>query len=139
MAAAVIDLYSDGGSRNNPGPAAAAYLLYDAQGRLLEKRGAFLGVATNNAAEYHALRLGLVAAQKFKPQKVICHLDSELVVRQLNGLYKIKDGALRELALAVQASVTSFAVVEYRYVPRERNAAADRLVNRVLDSRTSIS
>lgn len=134
MTAPVLNLYSDGGSRNNPGPAAAAYLLCDAQGKLLERRGVFLGQATNNAAEYHALRLGLSAARKFKPQKVVCHLDSELVVRQLNGLYKVKDGALRELVLSIQVLVASLAAVEYRYVPRERNAAADRLVNQILDS-----
>lgn len=128
-----LNLYSDGGSRHNPGPAAGAYVLYNDSGKILEKRGVFLGVATNNAAEYYALELGLAAAKRFHPQKVVCHLDSELAVRQLNGIYRIKDSRIRERVSAVRALADGFAVVEYRHVPRERNREADKLVNRALD------
>lgn len=129
----LINLYSDGGSRGNPGPAAAAYLLYDREGNLLEREGVFLRITTNNVAEYQALKLGLTAAGRHLPQKIICHLDSELVVRQLNGIYRIKESSLRALAVSVHALAGKIDSVEYRYVPREQNRDADRLVNDVLD------
>ena len=89
-----IKIYTDGGSRGNPGPAATGYVI-STDGQILEEGGRYLGETTNNQAEYQAVIQALVAAKKFKPSEIECHLDSELVVKQLNGQYKMKNKALR--------------------------------------------
>lgn len=132
---AALNLFSDGGARHNPGPAAAGYILRDETGNVLEKKGEYLGPATNNEAEYRALISGLTAAKRFAPATVTCFLDSELVVRQLKGEYRIKEAHLQKLAAAVRALESSFSGVRYQHIAREKNVEADRLVNLTLDQR----
>jgi ribonuclease HI len=126
-------LFADGGSRGNPGPAASGAVLLDSSGELIEEVGAYLGVATNNFAEWTALLLGLEAAAKRGIRRLRVRLDSELVVRQLLGEYRVKHAGLQPLHRRAQQLLRSFAEVDVRHVPRKQNALADRLVNRVLD------
>lgn len=126
-------LFADGGSRGNPGPAASAAVLLDPHGELVEEVGAFLGVATNNVAEWTALVLGLEAAAKRGIRRLAVRMDSELVVKQLHGQYRVKHVGLQPLYRRAQHLLRGFAEVEIRHVPRKENAIADRLVNRLLD------
>jgi len=124
----------DGGARGNPGPAAIGAVVQDAEGEVLEERGERIGKATNNVAEYRALLLGIERARELGATELELVGDSELIVRQVKGEYKVKDATLRELHGEVQRALRPFASWSVRHVRRERNAAADRLVNQVLDS-----
>ena len=126
-------LFADGGSRGNPGPAASAAVLIDPEGELLEEVGAYLGTATNNVAEWTALLLGLEAAQKRGIRRLRVRLDSELVVKQLRGEYRVKHAALQPLHRRAMQLLRGFEEIEIGHVPREENKLADGLVNRVLD------
>jgi ribonuclease HI len=126
-------LFADGGSRGNPGPAASAAVLLDPGGELIEEIGAYLGVATNNVAEWTALVLGLEAAAKRGIRRLGVRMDSELVVKQLGGEYRVKHAGLQPLYARARRLLRDFAEVEIRHVPRKQNALADALVNRVLD------
>lgn len=130
-------LYSDGGSRNNPGPAAAGWLVKNKEGELLKKGGRFLGQATNNEAEYQALIEGLKEALNLEPQSLTCFLDSSLVVNQLNGTFKIKEARLKELVFKVKSLEKNFEEVYYQYIPREQNKEADEIVNQILNRNES--
>ena len=132
-------LYTDGGARNNPGPAATGFVLKNGLGEILKKGGTFLGVATNNEAEYRALIEGLQAAKKFNPQHLDCFLDSSLVVNQLNGTFKIKEARLRKLVFEAKALEKEFQSIRYQHVPREENKEADAIVNQILDEKTDHS
>lgn len=129
----VLILRSDGGARGNPGPAGAGYVLEDNSGNEVEQGSEFLGKATNNEAEYRALILGMATASKHSPKVLRCFLDSQLVVNQLNGLFRIKKARLAELAVEVRGLERGFNKVEYHYVPRHENKRADRLVNQAID------
>jgi ribonuclease HI len=129
-------LFADGGSRGNPGPAASGAVLVDGNGDLVEEVGAYLGVATNNVAEWNALLLGLEAAAKRGIRRLAVRLDSELVVRQLRGEYRVKHADLQPLHRRAVALLRRFEHVDVRHVPRKQNAVADKLVNRVLDAQT---
>jgi len=133
----VLHLYTDGGSRNNPGPAGIGVVLKGTSGNVLEKCGKYLGIKTNNEVEYLALLEGLKIAKKYNPECLICFMDSRLVVNQLNGIFKIKNGRMRELVLQVKQIEPKFQKVEYRYIPREKNEEADFLVNQALDKKLS--
>ena len=126
-------LFADGGSRGNPGPAASGAVLYDADGAVLAEVGAFLGTATNNVAEWTALAIGLERARELCVTDVTIRLDSELVVRQVTGVYRVKHADLVPLAARVKALLRGFATFEIGHVPRKENVAADAVVNRVLD------
>jgi ribonuclease HI len=126
-------LFADGGSRGNPGPAASGAVLLDAAGDVVEEVGAYLGVATNNVAEWTALVLGLEAASKRGIRRLAVRLDSELVVKQLRGEYRVKKAELQPLHRRALAFLRRFEHVDVRHVPRKENALADDLVNRVLD------
>lgn len=130
-------LYTDGGSRNNPGPAATGFVLRSEEGEILKKGGRFLGVATNNEAEYQALLGGLEIAKEFSPDHLDCFLDSSLVVNQLNGVFKIKEAHLRELVFEVKTIEQEFKSVQYQHIPREENNEADAIVNKILDEKAS--
>jgi ribonuclease HI len=123
----------DGGSRGNPGPAAVAAVVQDDSGGVLEERAERIGSATNNVAEYRALLLGIERAAALGGDRLELVGDSELVVRQLKGEYKVKDAALRELHAEARRALRGFDGWSIRHVPRERNAEADRLVNEALD------
>jgi len=123
----------DGGARGNPGPAAIAAVVYGGDGEMLEERSAAIGVATNNVAEYRALLLGIERAAALGAAEIELLGDSELVVRQVNGEYKVKDANLRELHRQVREALGGFEAWSFRHVRREENAEADRLVNEELD------
>ncbi len=126
-------IYTDGGARGNPGPAAIGLVIYAASGKEVERYGKYIGTTTNNQAEYRALLVALELVQKFAPDKVVCHLDSELVVRQLQGKYKIKESGLVSLASDVFRLTNKLKQIEFVHVPREKNKLADQLVNEALD------
>ena len=129
-----LHLFTDGGSRGNPGEAAVAYILEDpVKGEVLEERGMTIGIETNNVAEYRALIEGLKAAHRFQPNRIICHLDSELVVRQLNGEYQVKMLTLKPYFDEVRALASDFGDVVFTHIPRGDNHRADALVNKALD------
>jgi len=127
-------LSTDGGSRGNPGPAAYAYVLETDDGTVLDARGEPIGVATNNVAEYRALVEGLRAAVRAGVDELEVVSDSELLVKQMRGEYKVKNAALRELSLEAARIAREIGTVRYRAVRRELNKLADRLVNEALDS-----
>ncbi len=129
----VWTLRCDGGSRGNPGPGAIGYLLCDATGREVEARGEFLGVCTNNVAEYRSLLAGLAAAARHGVRTLVVHMDSELVVRQMLGQYKVKNEGLKPLHAEARKAVTQVGVVRFESVPRDDNGRADGLVNEALD------
>jgi len=126
-------LFADGGSRGNPGPAASAAVLLDRDGELVEEIGAYLGIATNNVAEWTALLLGLEAAAKRGIRRLQIRLDSELVVKQLQGEYRVKHDGLKPLYRRARELLRAFSEVDVAHVPRARNKLADGLVNRLLD------
>ncbi len=123
----------DGGARGNPGPAAIAAVVTDPAGRPLESIGRMIGRATNNVAEYRALLLGIERARELGASEVELVGDSELVVKQVKGEYRVKDAGLRPLHAEVRAALEGFERWSIRHVRREHNAAADRLVNETLD------
>ncbi len=128
-----VILYSDGGSRGNPGHAAIGFVIYDAGGKELVQFEHYLGITTNNQAEYKALIAALEQAAKLSADEVVCHLDSELVVRQLQGRYKIREEGLKPLAAEALRLTSKFRRVEFVHIPREKNKLADQLVNKALD------
>ena len=130
-------LYTDGGARGNPGPAAAAYVLEAENGTVLDARGEAIGVATNNVAEYRALVAGLERALEAGVDELEVISDSELVVKQMRGEYKVKNRALQELSLEAARLARTIGQVRYRAVRREQNELADRLVNEALDATAS--
>jgi ribonuclease HI len=125
--------YTDGGSRNNPGPAACGIVISDEKGSLVYTGSKFLGTATNNEAEYGALIEALTQAQELGGSEILCHLDSELVVKQLNRQYKVKDEKMKALFARVNALCAHFDKVQFIHVRREQNKLADKLVNEELD------
>jgi ribonuclease HI len=123
----------DGGARGNPGPAAIAAVVSTPDGAVLESRGEAIGVATNNVAEYRALLLGIDRARELGASELELVGDSELVVRQVRGEYKVKDAGLKPLHAQVLQALEGFDDWSIRHVRREHNADADRLVNEALD------
>ncbi len=127
-------LWTDGGARGNPGPAAFAYVLEAEDGTVLAAHGEAIGVATNNVAEYRALVAGLEKASETGVSELDVISDSELMVKQMRGEYRVKNEALRELSLAAARLAREVGAVRYTAVRREHNALADRLVNEALDA-----
>jgi ribonuclease HI len=127
-------LSTDGGARGNPGPAAFGYVLETEDGTVLAAHGETIGVATNNVAEYRALVAGLQKALDLAVDEVDVVSDSELLVRQMTGQYKVKNEALRKLSLEAASLARRLRRVTYRSVRREHNELADRLVNEALDA-----
>jgi ribonuclease HI len=127
-------LWTDGGARGNPGPAAYGYVLELPDGHILDARGEAIGVATNNVAEYRALLAGLEKAVELGVDELEVVSDSELLVRQMRGEYKVKSPALRELWGQANELASRLPSVAYRAVRREHNELADMLVNEALDA-----
>lgn len=129
----MLNIFCDGGSRGNPGPAASAFVAKDLSGTIIYQQGFYLGQTTNNQAEYQAV----VEALKWLPDssEVNFYLDSELVVKQINGFYKVKDQNLKIKYLEVKKLLTerNLKVEKFNYIPREQNKSADLLVNKILD------
>ncbi len=127
-------LYTDGGARGNPGPAAYAYVLEAEDGTMLASHGETIGIATNNVAEYSGLIEGLRKALELHVPEVEVLSDSELMVKQMRGEYRVKNEALRGLSLEAAALARRVGRVEYTHVRRAHNDLADRLVNEALDA-----
>lgn len=127
-----MKLFSDGGSRSNPGPSALGFVLFDDKDELLLERGEYLGKRTNNEAEYLGLLAGLHAALAYQPSSLECYLDSDLVVKQLNGYYKVKNERMRKLFEEVKKMEKEFNHVSYCHIPREKNRRADKILNEIL-------
>jgi len=127
-------LSTDGGARGNPGPAAFGYVLETEDGTVLDARGEAIGVATNNVAEYRALIAGLEAALARGVTELEVVSDSELLVKQMRGEYRVKNEALRRLSLQAAELARRIGRVAYTAVRREHNELADRLVNEALDA-----
>jgi probable phosphoglycerate mutase len=127
-------LFTDGGARGNPGPAAFAYVLEAEDRTVLDARGEAIGVATNNVAEYRALVEGLARAVELGVTELEVVSDSELVVKQMTGEYRVKNSALQELSLEAARLARRLDRVSYTAVRREENELADRLVNEALDA-----
>jgi len=127
-------LFTDGGARGNPGPAAYGYVLEALDGTVLDARGEAIGTATNNVAEYSGLVAGLARALELGVGELEVVSDSELMVRQMTGVYRVKNEALRHLNLEATALARKIGKVTYRAVRREHNKLADSLVNDALDA-----
>lgn len=132
-------LYSDGGARGNPGPAGCGFVIKDEKGKNLHEGSKYIGETTNNQAEYQALILALEKLKQMDKEidSVECYLDSELIVKQLNKEYKVKNAELRPLFDKV--AVLCFELggrVKFSHVRREKNKEADRLANQAMDSAT---
>jgi len=123
----------DGGARGNPGPAAAACVVATLEGEVLLERAELLGVATNNVAEYRALLLGVRCASELGARELEVIGDSELIAKQVQGIYKVKHEAMKPLHREALAALAEFDSWSIKTVPRARNAAADALVNAALD------
>jgi probable phosphoglycerate mutase len=127
-------LFTDGGARGNPGPAAYGFVLEAEDGTVLAAEGQAIGVATNNVAEYSGLVAGLRKAIELHVPDVEVVSDSELMVKQMRGEYRVKNDALRGLFLEAGTLARELASIEYRHVKRAHNELADRLVNEALDA-----
>jgi ribonuclease HI len=133
----VVVVYSDGGARGNPGPAAIGAVVLDPSTEppaTLASISRRIGVTTNNVAEYEALIAGLEAAQPFRARTVRVRADSQLLIRQLEGRYKVKHAGLRPLHARARALLADYDHVDLMHVPREENTVADALVNAALDA-----
>ncbi len=138
----ILNIYTDGGARGNPGPAAIGVVIKDVLGYKIKEIGKRIGEATNNTAEYRAVvealqyvggQLSVVSKQKI--EKIQFYLDSNLVVNQLNGLFKVKNGEIRNFIIRIRQLESEVGGnVSYTYIPREKNWEADRIVNDVLNS-----
>ncbi len=128
-------IYTDGGSRGNPGDAAIGFAIYDAERKLLIEKSKNIGIATNNVAEYKAIILALEEAVKYSRNKISCFSDSQLVIKQINGLFKIKKKHLKKLFLEVKNKEKMYKSIKYSNLPRSHSkiAQVDKLVNKELD------
>jgi ribonuclease HI len=124
-------IFSDGAAKGNPGPSGAGWLIRDPQGQIREN-GRFLGAGTNNEAEYQALTAALEEALSLGAKAVKVHLDSELLVRQINGQYRVKNDRLRKYYHQAQDLLSRFHEYAIIHIPREQNREADRLANEAI-------
>jgi ribonuclease HI/pterin-4a-carbinolamine dehydratase len=134
-----IKLYADGGSRGNPGPSASGYVLLDENDKILVDKGVYLGITTNNQAEYTALKLGLEDAKKRQINTVDVYMDSLLVINQMRGIFKVRNRDLWPIHAAITDLSKEFKHVSFTHVPRELNKLADAAVNRALDEALGIT
>ncbi len=130
-----VTTYTDGGARGNPGPAALGVVIKDSSGKLLAGYGKYLGEQTNNYAEYSALISALEKAKELGATEVDCVLDSELVTKQMNRQYKVKEPTLQKLFIQAFNLTSQFKKVAFRHVLRANNKEADAWVNKALDER----
>ena len=134
-----IVIYADGGSRGNPGPAGAGVAIADGKGNMIKEYSSFLGVKTNNEAEYEAVIFGLqkikalLGKEKIKNTEIEFRLDSQLIARQLNGQYKIEEEKLFPLFIKIWNLKINFGTIKFSEIPREKNKEADRLANEAMD------
>jgi ribonuclease HI len=129
-----ITIYTDGGSRGNPGPSAAGYVILNPGQEVIAEGGEYLGITTNNQAEYHGVRIGLEKALELKYRRVDFKIDSMLVVNQMKGFYKIKNRELWPIHERIRELMKKFDKVTFSHVAREFNQLADGMVNKTLDA-----
>jgi len=129
-----LSIYTDGGARGNPGPAAIGVVIFNEKGERISEISKYIGSATNNVAEYVAVVYGLQEAVYLRAHKAILHVDSQLVAKQLNGEYKVKDQNLRKFFDISASLLQKFGLSEIKEIPRSKNKDADDLVNKALDS-----
>lgn len=135
----MIKVFCDGGSRGNPGHAAYGFVVVD-NGRIVKEGYGYIGIATNNVAEYTALIKALQWLTKnFAKADLEIFMDSQLAVSQLSGLYKVKNATIRELLFKIRELESEFSKIVFRHIPREQNKHADRLVNIALDNRSRLN
>lgn len=127
--------FTDGGARGNPGPAATGIVIKDENGHILDAYGEYLGEQTNNFAEYSALISALKRAKELGATEVECRLDSELVTKQMQGKYKVRDPGLQKLFVQAYNASTAFKKISYHHIFRESNKEADKQVNETLDKK----
>ena len=133
-----LRIFSDGGARGNPGPAAIAFIIQNETGKTLLSDTKYIGIATNNQAEYKAILSALQAASKLETENLTCYLDSELVTKQLQGKYRVKNPELKQLWQNVHQAKQQFANIKFINVPRTDRTIqkADKLLNQTLDKQT---
>jgi ribonuclease HI/pterin-4a-carbinolamine dehydratase len=134
-----VKVFADGGSRGNPGPSASGFVVLDMEDTVLVDKGVYLGVTTNNQAEYTALKIALEECRKMGVREVHVYLDSLLVVNQMKGIFKVKNRDLYPIHDAIKQLVKQFRAVHFSHVPREFNKLADAAVNRALDQQLGIT
>lgn len=128
-------LYADGGSRGNPGPSAGGFAILDMENNVVITSGKYIGITTNNQAEYHSLKGGIEEAIKHKIKVLHVYMDSLLVVNQMKGIYKIKNRDLWPIYQSIREMLPNFNEVNFNHIPREFNKLADSIVNETLDDR----
>ena len=126
-------LYTDAGSRGNPGQSSYGFFIFE-DDRLLDFEGKYLGIKTNNQGEFTAMERGLLLAIKYGIKNLDCFTDSQLLVRQINGQYRIKDLKLKEIMSRITILSENFDIITFTHVPREENKFADKMVNLILDA-----
>lgn len=129
-----LKVFTDGGSRGNPGPSAGSFVILNMEDIVVKKSGLYLGITTNNQAEYQALKMGLEEAQKLGASTVHVYMDSLLVVNQMKGIFKVKNRDLWPIHDAIKTFLKNFHQVTFNHVPRELNKLADGEVNEILDA-----
>lgn len=129
----MYNVYTDGGARGNPGPAGCGAVILNKNGEVLQKVSHFIKHATNNEAEYTALLLGVKKVLELKPQTVNFYLDSELIVKQMNGEYKIKKAELKSIFDQIQVLIKKISQTKFVHIPRTKNQLADQLVNQAIN------
>lgn len=134
-----VKIFGDGGSRGNPGPSASGFVILDMEDNVLVDQGVYLGITTNNQAEYTALRLALEECLKMGVREVQAYMDSLLVVNQMKGIFKVKNRDLWPIHDAIKQLIPKFEHVSFTHVPREFNKLADAAVNRALDEHLGIT
>jgi ribonuclease HI len=134
-----VKVFGDGGSRGNPGPSASGFVILDMEDTILVDKGVYLGITTNNQAEYTALKLALEECIKMGVKEAEVYMDSLLVVNQMKGIFKVKNRELWPIHDAIAKLATRFEKISYSHVPREFNKLADAAVNRTLDQELGIT
>lgn len=126
-------IYIDGACRGNPGKAGYGFLIYDENKSLIERNGGYLGITTNNVAEYFALIFSLISAIKYNPESITIYSDSQLMVKQINREYKVKQEWIKRLYGVSKSLIENFKRVSINYIPREENKEADKIANSFIE------
>ncbi|HUD07439.1 MAG TPA: ribonuclease HI family protein [Candidatus Saccharimonadales bacterium] len=129
-----VKVYADGGSRGNPGPSASGFVVLDMNDKVLFRKGVYLGITTNNQAEYRSIKFGLETAKQMGCEQVTVFMDSQLAIRQINGIYRVKNKDIKPVYDEVMTLAKQFNKISFTHVPRELNKLADREVNKALDA-----
>ncbi len=125
----IIEIYTDGGSRGNPGPAAISFIIYGSDNEKLEQYSKYIGEKTNNYAEYLAILEALISSKKYNPDEVTVYTDSSLAYNQINGYWKIKDEYLRKMILEIKKETADLKQFRIFHILRDKNKEADKLIN----------